>query len=174
MSGGNREAVAVAVEKEELGLGPGHHLEAHLPRSGHNSLEGGARTSGEGRSVGVCNIADQPCHLALVGLPGEDLKGLHIGHQEHVRFLDPRESLDRRAVEHDLAVQSLLELTRRHLDVFDDAVDIGELKAEEMDVFFTCLCENGLGCFWHFESPESFVLRILSLVFDKVKVIFAI
>ena len=39
-----------------------------------------------------------------------DPEGVEIGHQQHVRLLDADEALDRRAVEHDLAVERLLEL----------------------------------------------------------------
>ena len=56
-----------------------------------------------------------------------------VGLEQHVRLLDPHEPLDRGAVEHDLAVQRLLELAAGHLDVLVDAEDVGELQPEEID-----------------------------------------
>jgi hypothetical protein len=130
-----RGSVGVTVKEEELGLGTGHHLVAHLVGLGDDPFERAARAAGEGRAVRISDIADQPSDLALVGLPREDLEGVEVGHQEHVRLLDAGESLDRRAVEHDLAVEGLRELTFGDLDVFDDAVDVGELEPQEMDLF---------------------------------------
>ena len=45
-----------------------------------------------------------------------------------VRFFDPDEPLDRRPVEHDIAVESLLELRRRDLDDLVHDQDVGELE----------------------------------------------
>ena len=53
--------------------------------------------------------------------------------EQHVRLLDPDKSLDRGAVEHDLAVQGLLELAAGNLDVLVDAEDVGELESQEID-----------------------------------------
>src|SRR3989442_193196 len=47
--------------------------------------------------------------------------------------LEPHESLDRRAVEHDVALERLLELALGHLDVLVDAQDIRELEPQEAD-----------------------------------------
>ena len=65
--------------------------------------------------------------------PGEDLERREVGLEIHVRLFDPDEALDRRAVEHDPAVERLAELAVRDLDVLDDAEDVGELQAQELD-----------------------------------------
>jgi hypothetical protein len=44
---------------------------------------------------------------------GNSWKVGQVGLKQHVRLLDPHEPLDRRAVEHDVAVERLLELRRR-------------------------------------------------------------
>src|SRR6202040_914387 len=53
----------------------------------------------------------------------------------HVGLLDAGEALDRRAVEEDLAVQGLLELATRYLDVLGHAEDAGELEPHEAHAF---------------------------------------
>ena len=90
----------------------------------------------KGRAVRVRDVADQPADArALVVGPRKHLEGREVGTEIHVRFLDADEALDRRAVEHDLAVERVCELAVRDLDVLDDAEDVGELKAQELDPF---------------------------------------
>src|SRR6185312_6214707 len=57
---------------------------------------------------------------------------MEIRLEQHVRLLDPDESLDRGAIEHDLAVQSLLELAAGHLHVLVHAEDVGELQPQKI------------------------------------------
>ena len=96
----------------------------------------GARAAGEGAAVGVGDVADQPADAGAVGVgPREDLEGRQVGTQIHVRLFDADEAFDRRAVEHDLAVERVGELAVGDLDVLDDAEDVGELKAQELDAF---------------------------------------
>jgi hypothetical protein len=57
-----------------------------------------------------------------------------VGREVHVRLLDADEPLDRRAVEHDQAVERVLELPVGHLDVLDRPEDVGELQAQELDL----------------------------------------
>jgi len=64
---------------------------------------------------------------------GEDRVAGEVGHEEHVRLLDPAEALDRGAVEHDLALQGLAELALRHLHVLVLAHDVGEDEAKKPD-----------------------------------------
>ncbi len=124
----------------------------------HHPFEGAARAAGEGLAVRGGDVADQPADLALAGLPGKDLEGVEIGHQEHVRFLDAGKTLDGRAVEHDLAVEGLLELALGDLDVLDDAVDVGELEPHEVDLLFFGSGEDALDGFWHRVASISVVL----------------
>src|SRR4029078_9732771 len=62
--------------------------------------------------------------------------------QVHVRFFDADEAFDRGAVEHDPAVERLLELAVGDLDVLDRPEDIGELKAHELDLLVFHRLEN--------------------------------
>ena len=88
---------------------------------------------GERLLVRGVDVAEQPGYPAAFVVVGEDPEGVQIRLEEHVRFLDPDEALDRGAIEHDLPVQRLLELAARHLDVLVDAQDVGELKPDEID-----------------------------------------
>jgi hypothetical protein len=67
--------------------------------------------------------------------PVEHAKGRQIGTEVHVRLFNADEPLDGRPVEHDLAVERLLELAVGNLDVLDGAEDVGELKAHELHLF---------------------------------------
>ena len=71
---------------------------------------------------------------------------LEVGLEVHVRLFDADEPLDRGSVEHDSPVERLLELPIRHLDVLDDAQDVGELEAHELDLFpLDALQDAGFG-----------------------------
>ena len=73
--------------------------------------------------------------LARPVAPGKDQEGAQVGLEVHVRFLDPDESLDRGAVEHDFAVERVFELAIGDFDVLDRAEDVGELQAHELHLF---------------------------------------
>ena len=123
------------LEQEELALGAGVHREPLRGGERDDPLERAARAALERDALGRIDVADHPRHL-LTGrvVPGIDHEGVGIRTQEHVRFLDPHEALDRRAVEHDQAVQRVLELAVRNLDVLDRAEDVGELQPHELDL----------------------------------------
>ena len=86
----------------------------------------------------------RPTRAPLGVGPREHLEGREIGTQIHVRLLDAHEAFDRRAVEHDLAVERLAELAVGDLDVLDDAEDVGELQAEELDALLLGTLEDRL------------------------------
>ena len=104
-----------------------------LPGAVDLALERGAGTAGEGLLVRGEDVAEQPGHPAALVVVGKDAEGVEIRLEQHVRLLDPDESLDRGAVEHDLAVERLLELAAGHLDVLVHAEDVGELQPEKID-----------------------------------------
>jgi hypothetical protein len=79
------------------------------------------------------DVTQQPRYPAAFVVVRENPEGMEIRLKEHVRFLDSDEPLDRGPVEHDLAIEGLLELAPRHLDVLVDAQDVGELKPDEVD-----------------------------------------
>src|SRR6266516_3671635 len=87
-----------------------------------------ARSAGEGRPVGSVDVTDHAGDLPGGVAVRKHAKRLQIGPQHHVGFLDPDESLDGRAVEHDVALERLLKLAVRHLDVLVDAEDVRELE----------------------------------------------
>jgi hypothetical protein len=59
-----------------------------------------------------------------------------------LRLFDAHEPLDRGAVEHDSPLERLLELAVWHLDVFQDAEDVGELEAHELDLLALDTLQN--------------------------------
>ena len=131
---GRRAAARVLVEEEELRLDARHHLEAQLLRARHLPLQRQPRAPRELGVVGVVDVADDAGDHPLLRAPRKDAEGAEVRGEEHVGLLDPHEALDRGAVEHDLPVQRLLELTARHLDVLHHAQNVGELEPEEPDV----------------------------------------
>ena len=132
---GRRLAVRPALEHEELGFHPRVHRVAHARRASAITRFSAPRGSpANGVAVGHVDVADQPRDAILRIAPRKDRNVVEVGREQHVRLLDPHEPLDRRAVEHDVAGERLLELRRRDLDVLVDAEDVGELQAQEADV----------------------------------------
>ena len=129
-----RTAVDRPFEHEELRFHSRVHREPELLRPCDLTLERRAWIASEGRAIRRVDVADDARHLGLPALPREDLEGREIGREQHVRFLDAHESFDRRAVEHDVPVERLLELRRGDLDVLVDPEDVGELQPKEAHV----------------------------------------
>src|SRR5205085_6020424 len=83
----------------------------------HLPAEHPARVAREGITAGRVDIADDARRAGLqpgvvrtdAQLPGDGREGREVGHQEHVRFCDPRETLDARAVEPLPVLDRLLE-----------------------------------------------------------------
>ena len=67
-------------------------------------------------------------------MPGNDGKGIQIGIEILVGFVDADESLDGRAVKHDLVVDRTLDLGGGDGDVFQLSENIGELQADKFHV----------------------------------------
>ena len=129
-------AAIAAQEQEELDLGSRHHREAAVRSLGNDVLERGARAAGERAAVGIGNVADQPADPRAVGIgPRKHLEGRQVWPQVHVRLFNADEAFDRRAVKHDLAVERFGKLAVGDLDVLDDAENVGELQAQELDAF---------------------------------------
>ena len=121
-----------ALKQEELGLGSRLHRKAFCGGQRDRPFQCRTGTADERRTVRVGDVADHPAYaLGRLIRPWKDLKGRRVRLEEHVRFLDADEALNRRAVEHDPAVERLFELPVWHLDVFDDTEDVGELKAHK-------------------------------------------
>jgi hypothetical protein len=135
-----RQPFLVAQEEEELGFGArGHAVKAQLLQPLDLALEHPAGVTFERGTVGVGNVADQAGYAPPAGvldLVGEDDESVVVGLEQHVGLFDAGEPLDRRAVEHHLAVQGLLELRDGHLDVLVLAQNVGELEPQEPDVVF--------------------------------------
>src|SRR5258705_521451 len=127
---GGRLTVRIQLKDEELGLDPCHHLVAEPLGFRDLALQRLARAPGERRPIRIVDVADHPGDLAGAVAVREHPERLEVGPQHHVRLLDPHEALDRRAVEHDVALERLFELALGYLDVLVDAEDVGELEPE--------------------------------------------
>src|SRR6184192_2768740 len=133
MGVGGGLAARVELEDEELRFGARHHLVAQRLRRRDLPLQRLARASRERRPVGVVDVADEPGDAPPLVVVRQHPERVEVGLQDHVRLLDPHEPLDRRAVEHDVALERLVELALGHFDVLVDAQDVGELEAQEVD-----------------------------------------
>ena len=130
---GGRRPVRCFLEHEELGLAAGHHGKAQLSGALDLPFERGAGASGEGLLVRGVDVTEQPGHPApFIGI-GKDPEGVQVRLEEHVGLLDPDEPLDRGTIEHDLAIERLLELAPGYLDVLVYPQDIGELEPKKID-----------------------------------------
>ena len=130
-------ALVIGLEQEELGLGA--HIKgvkAHIFRFLQGALEHIAGIADEGAAVGVVYVADQPGHLAVVGLPGKDPVGLQGGEQVLVGLVDADEALDGGTVEHTLIVYRFFHLGGGDGHVFQLAENIGELQTDEFYILF--------------------------------------
>jgi hypothetical protein len=157
MSLDERVPLLVAVEKEELRLRTYHHSVAHLLRYLDHSPQGQTWTSFEGCTVGSVDVTYQARDPRPIRAhPRIDPERIEIGNEQHVRLLDPHESLDRRAVEQDLAIEGLLELAPRHLHIFQCPHQVGELKSQE-PYFLAVHGFEYLGATW--QSVPPFVVR---------------
>ena len=83
---GGGKSVLIRVEKEKLTLRSRVQRIAHLCRSCHCLFEHISWISLIGRPILPVYIADQPCHLPLLGAPRKNLKGTQIRAQVHIRI----------------------------------------------------------------------------------------
>ncbi len=139
---GRRHAV-FRLEEKELGFGPRVHREALRRGHADHLLETRARIADERLAVRCVDVADHPRDFfAGRARPRKDAKRRQVRPQVHVGFFDADEALDRRAVEHDLSVERVLELTIGDLDVLDRPEDVRELKAHELHFLALSSFEN--------------------------------
>ena len=66
-----------------------------------------------------------------IRLPGDDGKGVQVGHEVHVALADARKALDRRAVEPDAVLEQVADLADRDGHALDHAHDVGELQVDK-------------------------------------------
>ena len=128
--------VLVVIEQEELAFRP--HIEsgkAHLLRLAEHLLEQAAGIALKGGAVRLVHVADQAGRPFPLPIPWEDDEAVEIGIEIHVALLDPDKSLDGGAVEHALVLKRLLQLGGGDGDILERAEYIGELQADEPDIF---------------------------------------
>ena len=72
-------------------------------------------------------------HSVLIS-PGQHHKGVVVGFQVHIGFVDAHEAVNGGTVKHHLAVERLLNLAAGNGDILHKAEDVDKLQAEEVDV----------------------------------------
>ena len=87
----------------------------------------------EGRAVEVGDVAEDPGHLRVVVVPGQQLERLGVGPGQDVGFLDPAEAVDGRAVEGHPLVERVLELGRGDVEPLRGPEHVGEPQLDEAD-----------------------------------------
>ena len=139
---GGGVAVIVRLEQEKLQLRP--HVEgiAHALRPLDHLLQNAPGIAHEGRAVRIVDVADQTGHLAVLGPPGQDGEGIQVRPQVLVGLLNADKALNGAAVQHDLVVYGPLHLGRRDGDVFHLSENVGELHADELNIFFLHQADN--------------------------------
>ncbi|MEI2827524.1 MAG: hypothetical protein V9F04_14890 [Dermatophilaceae bacterium] len=131
------------MKRKNSASGPTPICVAELGRLRDDLLERDARVARERRAVGVGDVADEAGDGARGAVaPRQDREGVRIGAEVHVRLLDPLVAADRRAVEHELVVQRLLELLDRDRDVLHVPVELGELEPHEAHVVLAALLDQ--------------------------------
>ncbi|MNK83004.1 hypothetical protein D3C87_1027970 [compost metagenome] len=135
----------VGAEEEELELGTGVELVAHLTGLIDHALEVAAGIADEGLAVGQEDVADHAGMLLAGGdIPGDDAEGAEVGQQEHVGFGDPGEAFDARAVEPLAEVDGVLELGEGDGDALHDAEHVAELEVDERHALFAGMGQDRL------------------------------
>ena len=130
-------ALVIGLEQEEFRLGAYiEGVKAHILGFLQGPLEHVAGIAGKGRAVGVVYIADEPGHLAVVGLPGKHPIGFQVGEQVLVGLVDADEAFNGGTVKHALIVDRLLDLGGGDGHVFQLAENISELQTDEFDILF--------------------------------------
>lgn len=152
---GGGPSLLIRVEKEELALRS--HIE-HIAHAGGllnrplQHIPGIPRKCGP---VRIIHIADQPCHLALLGPPREYLKGIQVRVQVHVGLVNPYKSLNGGAVKHAAVIQRLPKLAGSNGHILKHTKNIRELKADELHILFLHHADNVvLTVFAHLYSPS--------------------
>jgi hypothetical protein len=128
-------AVLSPPEQEELELGAGVHDEAELLGPLDLAAQDAARIADERLPVRREHVADDARRAARPRprLPRDLGERIHVWHQVLIGLRDPREALDRGAVEPGPVLDRALELVDRDRHRFDVADDVGELELDEAD-----------------------------------------
>src|SRR5690554_4743417 len=100
----------------------------HISRLFEGALQDIPWVSLERRPVRAVYVTYQSGFPAAVEMPGEDFKGIRIGIKEHVGFLDPGKSVNRRAIKHEPVLQGVLQMVHGNSHVFCHAKKIGKLQ----------------------------------------------
>ena len=122
------------LEQVELDLGVGVEGEPLVGGRRQDALEDEARVGVRRGAVGHHDVAEHPRRGRPLAAPRQDLERRRVGLGEHVGLVDPREPLDRGAVEPDPLRERALELGRRHRHGLQEPEHVGEPQPHEPDV----------------------------------------
>ena len=121
-------------EQEELDLRVRVEGEAHLAGLGEVALEHPAGVGVARGAVGQQDVAEHPGHARVLAAPRQQLEGRRVGTRDHVRFVNPRETLDGAAVEADAVRERALELSRGDRDGLERTEHVGEPEPDKTNI----------------------------------------
>ena len=132
--GGGGVAGLIGLEEEELALRADVEGVAHVGGLLQHALEHAAGIAHEGGAVRIVHVADQAGNLAVLRSPGKHREGIQIRIEVLVGLVDANEAFNGAAVDHDLVVDSLLNLGCGDGDILQLTENVGELHADELHV----------------------------------------
>ena len=153
MCAGSGPSLLVRVKEKEFTFRT--HIEhiSHVLRPLDSPFEHIPRIAGKRGPVRVIHVADKPGHLALLGPPRKDLKGIQIRIQVHIRLVNPHKPFNGRSVKHAAVIQCLFKLAGSDGHILKHSEDIRKLEADKLhillfhhthDVLFTVFAHNNL------------------------------
>ncbi len=124
---------SVFAEEKELQLRAGIESVAELGQPLDLAQEDDTRIALEQVAIRLVDPADDAGSRVASPLPGDDVEGREVGHQEHVALGDPGEAGDRRAIKPLAVLDDILEEVDRDRHQLGDAHHVSELEADELD-----------------------------------------
>jgi len=106
------------VEKEKLCFRAHIHGIAHLAGRPDSPAQNVAGVPLERSAVRIVNVANQPGHRAVPGLPGKDHECRRVGPKVHVGLFNAHKTLNGRTVKHQLPIQGLIQLFNCNGNIF--------------------------------------------------------
>ena len=141
---GHRPVFGTGLEQEEFDFGMHVAGEAEVVGLLQLAPQHVPRVRPRRRAVRHGDVAEHPRRVVVAGAggPGQHLEGRRIRVGDGVGFRDPREALDRGAVEADAFLEGALEFGRGDGDRLEETEHVGEPEPHEADVPFLQRAED--------------------------------
>jgi len=136
VQGAGRASVFWRSEVEELDVGCDEEVEAERAGFVEVATQHLARVATERRAVEIVDVAEHTGFGSVTVGPRQHDEGVGIGDGQHVAFLDPREAVDRRAVEAHAVLEGVLQFGRTDGEALEVAQDVGEPQTDQPNATF--------------------------------------